>query len=88
MNWDPALKATALTRDHGCAEIDRFRALCRDVRSAHFKSSAPVVTVVPSDLIDGNLLAMAGASKRKSSKPLESFGGARRKKCHWKDVSE
>ena len=38
--------------------IDRDRGLCRDVKNAHFKSSAPVVTVVPNDLIDGNLLAM------------------------------
>ena len=43
---------------------------------------------MPSDLIDGNLLAMADASKQRSSKPLESFGGTRLKKCHWKDISE
>lgn len=64
------------------------RTLCRQIRGARIRSSESVVTVMPEDLVDHNLLALAGDGKKRKAKPSSVFGGARMKKCHWQDVSE
>eukprot|EP00752_Nemacystus_decipiens_P013794 g12246.t1 len=63
----------------------RIRGLCRQIRSAHGKSSDLVVTILPESLIDENLLSLASGAKK--HKPTATFGGSRLKKCHWQGTN-
>lgn len=64
------------------------RALCGHIRSAHLKSSEPVITIIPNDLVDKNLLVIADSGGQQKSKTGGTFGGGRQKKCHWQNISE
>lgn len=47
-----------------------------------------MVTIMPNDLVDRTLLALAGDGGKRKTKPEDAFDGMRLKKCHWQDVSE
>lgn len=61
----------------------RVRALCAQVRGSGINRRDLVVTIIPKDLIDKDLLAMAGKADNRKANPA-----GRSKKCHWHRIGD